>query len=292
MIIDGHIHFGGYFNSCEKLLASMDAAGIAKGVIVPFMFARENFLKYYDLPPWVMSTRIVQKLIPQLLKSPLARKKYVLQPDHSAILQLRAKCPGRLWAFYWTNPNYPTDLAQLKNLIRQGNYAGIKLHQVIHPFRLRSREIEELLDITNNYRLPVFIHLDSPEDCKEILAIAGENPRTNFIIAHLDYHTYWLESKAELANVYYDISPVTEIKLQKIREVLKIRGSGRLVFGTDSPCAGGQGYAVEKLKSLDISPHDLANICYKNLLTLLNGVENCRISNEFLHENCKRKNNT
>jgi len=274
MIIDGHIHLGGYFEKFDNIVASMDKAGIKKCIVVPYMFEEENLFKHYLLPTWVVSNKLVQTLTPKLLKLHRVKKNYVLRPKNYLTKLLIKKYPQRFWGFFWINPNYQDDIEELDEQISNGNFIGVKLHQVIHSFDIFSASMEKILDITDKHRLPVFIHIDSQTDFEKIKYQAQNRPNTNFIIAHLDYYYLWMEEKlTNLDNIYYDISPITTPKLIKVKKVIDNIGSQKLVFGTDSPYPGGQEYAVKRLLQLNLSTNVYDNIFFDNYSRILSQIK-------------------
>jgi predicted TIM-barrel fold metal-dependent hydrolase len=273
MIIDGHLHLGGPFAETHRLLKSMDEAGINKAVVVPYMYKDGKDVKVFGLPPWLAESQLAVFVVDRVMQNRWYRKRFTERPDNAKVLKLVQQYPHRFMGFYWLNPNIPQDIDEMEALVAQGQFAGIKLHQVIHPFDIAGRSARRVFDIADTYRIPVFLHAADRDTCRQFISIAEKHPGARFIIAHLIHYEVTVQAVARLKNLFYDISPLCLPKAEKIFDVVKTAGAGKLVFGTDTPCPGGQKYAVQKILGLNLTQEEKAAILGGNLLRILHTQE-------------------
>jgi predicted TIM-barrel fold metal-dependent hydrolase len=58
-------------------------------------------------------------------------------------------------------------------------------------------------------------------------------------------------------------------KEKKIYDIVQAKGVGKLIFGTDAPCPGGQKYAAQKVQSLPIPEEQKRALLGGTLISLL-----------------------
>ncbi|TLM99526.1 hypothetical protein FDZ73_21640, partial [bacterium] len=237
--------------------------------VVPYMYKDGMELKVSDLPPWLAENRFAVFVVDRVMQNRRYRKRFTERPDNGKVLQLVQQYPDRFMGFYWLNPNFAHDIDEMEALVAQRQFAGIKMHQVIHPFDITCRNVQRVFAIAEMYRVPVFLHPADRNTCRQLISIAEKHPGARFIIAHLIRHEVTVQAAARLDNLFYDISPLCLPKAEKIYDVIKSAGAGKLVFGTDTPCPGGQKYAVQKILGLRLTQEGKSAILGGNLVRIL-----------------------
>ena len=159
---------------------------------------------------------------------------------------------------------------------------GIKLH----PFHSRvapdDSSLEAIYEIAREYRLPVVSHTGGCEEARSfhLYNAAIAHPDIKFVMVHMDLGTDNREAidlLGQADNLYGD---TTWVPVQSTLKAIKRWGSGKLLFGSDSPIDGPDTYLHNRTgdRSLYqgyfneframISPEDYDNIMYRNAVGL------------------------
>jgi predicted TIM-barrel fold metal-dependent hydrolase len=202
MIIDAHNHLGdrpGARQTGAELVAKLDAAGVDKAVVFPFVegnftndFVKEAFNAFPD------------RLIPYCAVNPWERN----APDI------------------------------VRQCITEWGFKGLKLHPTINGFHLADPElVDPLFQIADELGFPIIVHgasdlFNSPP---EFAMMATRFPRVNLMMAHMGF--FWavgqaISFAAQFENLYLETSraPIFEIQT-----AVKELGPHKVIWGTDSP---------------------------------------------------------
>jgi len=171
-------------------------------------------------------------------------------PDHAAyedtndfIADSVRRFPGRLIGFACVNP-YISPGKELRRCILQLGLRGVKIHPENHCFAvdgLAGGEMMETLAALQQQtgrKIPVLSHgmttIGAMPD--QFGRLAGRYPQLNFVIAHAAgfQNLYFpsLQAVLEHDNLYVDTAMTTVDDL-RLREVLKLLGPGKVLFGSD-----------------------------------------------------------
>ena len=201
-VLDAHNHVGirhGARQTGPELVAKMDAAGVAKAVVFPFV--EGNF-------------------------------------TNDGAKEARDACPDRLIAYCAVNPWQPDAAAEVRRCVRDWGFKGLKLHPTINGFHLSDPGlVDPLFEEADSLGIPIIVHgasdlLNSPP---EFAIMARRFPRVKLLMAHMGF--FWSVDQAiayanEFPNLYLETSraPIFEIATA-VREC----GPGKVIWGTDSP---------------------------------------------------------
>lgn len=281
MIVDEHIHLGGLFKDTDYFMSCLDESGIDFVLAAPYMFEERNIpkvLKMRNIPPWLAGTKVAMKLTSKVMKNKRFRKRYIDIPPNHYVAEMVRKYPERIYGVYWVNPNIQ-GVKEIEEYLVKHDFVAIKLHQVLYPCELKGKNME-ILELANDYRVPLFIHTSGKEEVKTLINQAEKKPDLNIIFAHLNYFEEFAEEISSFPNLHFDISPLYAHKDRRILDAIERVGADRLIFGSDSPCPGSQKYAVKRVKELDIPDDDKNKILGENIINLISK----RVTLDSVHE--------
>jgi len=202
IVIDAHNHLGdrpGARQTGAELVAKLDAAGVDKAVVFPFVegnFTNDFVKDAYDQFP--------DRLIPYCAVNPWER-------DAAAIV---------------------------RHCISEWGFKGLKLHPTINGFHLADPELcDPLFQLADELGFPIIVHgasdlFNSPP---EFAMMATRFPRVPLMMAHMGF--FWSVDQAitfagQFENLYLETSraPIFEIQT-----AVKRIGAHKVIWGTDSP---------------------------------------------------------
>ncbi len=202
LVVDAHNHIGsrpGAMQDGPELVAKMDAAGVDRAIIFPFV--EGNF-------------------------------------TNDAVKMAVEACPRRLVPYCAVNPWQPDAVSELRRCISEWGFRGLKLHPTINGFHLSDpRLVDPLFEEAEGLGIPVIAHgaSDLYNSPPEFAEMARRFPRVRLFMAHMGF--FWSVDQAiayarELPNLYLEASraPIFEIATA-VREL----GPDKVVWGTDSP---------------------------------------------------------
>jgi uncharacterized protein len=202
LIIDAHNHLGirhGAKQTGAELVAKLDATGVDKAVIFPFV--EGNFRN---------------------------------DPIKEAFDQF----PDRLIPYCAVNPWQPDAVAEVRRCILDWGFKGLKLHPTINGFHLSDGGlVDPLFALADELGIPVIAHgaSDLYNSPPEFAIMARRFPNVRLLMAHMGF--FWsvdqaIEFAREFSNLYLETSraPIFEIQTA-VRAV----GAEKVIWGTDSP---------------------------------------------------------
>lgn len=202
MIIDAHNHIGvrhGGRQSGGDLIRKMDAVGIDKAVIFPFV--EGNF-------------------------------------TNDAVKAAANEFPDRLIPFCAVNPWVPEARDEMRRCIEDWGFRGLKLHPTINGFHLANHGlVDPLFQTAEEHGIPVIVHgaSDLYNTPAEFAEMARCFPKVNLIMAHMGF--FWMVDQAiqfagQLPNLYLETSRAPIFEIAQAVEAL---GPDKVIFGSDSP---------------------------------------------------------
>lgn len=202
LVIDAHNHLGdrpGAKQTGADLVAKIDAVGVDKAVIFPFVegnFTNDPIKEAYD------------------------------------------QFPDRLIPYCAVNPWQPDAADEVRRCVRDWGFKGLKLHPTINGFHLSDPNlVDPLFKVAEEYDIPIIVHgasdlLNSPT---EFAQMAARFPKVSLLMAHMGF--FWGVDQAiafakQFPNLYLETSraPIFEIQTA-VREL----GPDKVIWGTDSP---------------------------------------------------------
>lgn len=202
MILDAHNHVGdreGARQTGADLVAKMDAAGVDKAVMFPFV--EGNF-------------------------------------TNDAVKVAFDQYPGRLIPYCAVNPWQPDAAAEVRRCVRDWRFKGLKLHPTLNGYHLADRRlVDPLFEEAESLGIPIIAHgaSDLYNAPPEFAEMARRFPKVKLLMAHMGF--FWSVDQAiayakEIPNLFLETSraPIYEIAVA-VREL----GPDRVIWGTDSP---------------------------------------------------------
>ena len=212
----------------DKLVASMDAAGIQRAILLP------------------IDVRL------------LSDEPSALDPDYPSIEQKNRtyseavqRHPGRLFSLCGVDPRRKHAADLFRKGVQEWGMLGLKLHPTAGYYP-HDPACYPVYEAARDMKVPVIIHSGSepaPLKClysqpKYIDAVAADFPEVTFIIAHCGHG--WYKEAVDLAsmkpNLYCDFSGWQveylnnpDYFLEALRYALDFLGPWRVLFGTDGP---------------------------------------------------------
>ena len=202
LVVDAHNHVGirpGAAQTGPELVAKMDAAGVDRAVIFPFV--EGNF-------------------------------------TNDAVREAALACPSRLIPYCAVNPWQADAVTELRRCVLEWGFKGLKLHPTINGFHLSDpRLVDPLFEEAAALFIPIIAHgaSDLYNSPPEFAEMARRHPKVRLLMAHMGF--FWSVDQAiayakTLPNLLLETSraPIFEIATA-VREL----GPDKVVWGTDSP---------------------------------------------------------
>jgi predicted TIM-barrel fold metal-dependent hydrolase len=202
LVIDAHNHLGdrpGARQTGAELVAKLDAAGVDKAVVFPFV--EGNFTNDF-------------------------------------VKQAFDESPDRLIPYCAVNPWELNAVDVVRQCIAEWGFKGLKLHPTINGFHLADDDlVGPLFKLAEELDFPIIVHgasdlFNSPP---EFAMMASRYPRVALMMAHMGF--FWSVEQAisfagEFENLYLETSraPIFEIQT-----AVKKIGPHKVIWGTDSP---------------------------------------------------------
>jgi uncharacterized protein len=182
------------------------------------------------------------------------------------------------------------DLADLRNLLRQGLLKGLKLYPGYEAFYVHDARMRVIYELAGEFGVPVMIHTGDTYDPRgkvkyahplEVDEVAVDFRDVTFVICHLG--NPWVTDAMEVIyknpNVVGDISGLTlgqfeerfeQYMLQVIKQVVAFAGDpSSLLFGTDWPICDIGSY-IRFVRNLNLAERENELILWQNSARIFN----------------------
>jgi hypothetical protein len=202
LVIDAHNHLGdrpGARQTGAELVAKLDAAGVDKAVVFPFV--EGNFTNDF-------------------------------------VNDAYRQFPNRLIPYCAVNPWERNAADVVRHCITEWGFKGLKLHPTINGFHLADPElVNPLFKLADELGFPIIVHgaSDLYNAPPEFALMAARFPRVQLMMAHMGF--FWSVDQAitfagQFENLYLETSraPIFEIQT-----AVKRIGPEKVIWGTDSP---------------------------------------------------------
>ncbi len=224
---------------------------------------------------------------------------YTIFQNPKAIIELREKndTECKIKGLYYIKPKrkepYSTKFVlqppedKIHELYEKGLVQGIKLHPVMDYYELTSENLEKVLNVAKELKIPILFHSDDRREFMELTSpdkvenLAKENPGVNFIIGHGGSYAhpricgshpavrkYWqgagapysrieliaraLRTSRIYKNAYYDVAICTNrVKAGIIVDFLRhySKTASKILIGSDFPL--GSARTQSQVKALE-----------------------------------------
>ena len=227
MIIDTHVHIGrmiGFDMKPVDVLYSMDKYGIDFALVSDIEAAE---IDHHG------------RRIPKRMQKP---QNTILRDT----LRFALENPDRIGAVPWLKLATEQPDEEFRTLLRE--YRDHIYAFKMHPFHSRvapdDPRVEAYYRLAAEYDLPIVSHTGGCEEARSVhlYNAAKMHPELNFVMVHMDLGTdnrEALELLGRLPNLYGD---TTWVPVSTTLEAIRRWGSGKMLFGSDSPIDGKDTY--------------------------------------------------
>lgn len=225
--------------AAERHLAAMDAAGIARCVVVAG--------GVIDLD------RMAEQII--------LGGRVDVEPGNEQVRQVCERSGGRLLPCWFGNPHHGPEAYRAE----AAGYVGLELAPAVHGVALNDPRTVPWIEAAAEAGHSVYVVPIGRPGCgtADLAALAERFPEVVFVLGHcgfigIDAHA--VNTVAPLKNVYAETSGAYTVIARIAAERL---GVDRLLFGSDHPA---QAYEVElaKLRALRLPPRELHQVMWAN----------------------------
>ncbi|SDT26984.1 amidohydrolase family protein [Microlunatus soli] len=233
--VDAHNHVGvrhGESQTGDELIARMDAAGVDRACVFPFV---EGVFSNDDVDDALQGHE--DRLIPFLAVNPWSQQEAVAEVHRRA----------------------------------DKGYRGVKLHPTLHGYHLSDLGlVGPVLDAIRERELLIIAHgaSDLRNAPPEFALAATAYPEIPFLMAHSG--TFWSHGQAirlaaDIPNLYLETA---RVPIFEASESVRLLGPEKVIWGTDSPYVN---YTMEFQKMQQVADSDAARalVLGGNLLRLL-----------------------
>ena len=181
--------------------------------------------------------------------------------------------PDRIVPFVWVNPALDDVEKKLEKYINQEGFKGIKMQPLFDSFVADDPVVYPVMDFARAYNIPVFIHCGHPPFSLpwSIALLAEQYPDVKVTMIHMGHgHGVYIDASLKMArrynNLYLEMSGMP--MGSKIKEAYETVGSGRIMFGIDSPFHHPT-VEIQKVLSCGLDEKAQQDVFYNNAKKLL-----------------------
>ncbi|MHB8964189.1 MAG: amidohydrolase family protein [Saccharofermentanales bacterium] len=257
MIIDAHTHFGSVLDfdmPQDMLIRSMDRHGIDCAVVSNI----EGIEYDHNGCP--------------LAKDVLHSQIQVCQ----ASIDFARRYPGRIYPLLWVMPQTGGATAEFRKFIaaNRDEIYGLKFHPYLNQTAFDSALSEPYIRIAAEFGLPIAIHTASSEESSpwKVALMAQKYPEVKFLLVHMGLYTDNKESIGlilKYPNLYGD---TTLVQPENAMKLIQRGGIDKILFGTDAPVAGMDGYLDTAVQTYIYQWSDVLGIVNHNKLISQNAM--------------------
>lgn len=170
------------------------------------------------------------------------------------------------------HPDFDNIEGEIERIIDLG-LSGLKLHPIFQNFKIDEDKALKMFEKVGD-KLPILIHMGdknsdftSPERLSRVMK---RFPEITFIGAHLGGYSEWESAKKYLIgqNLYLDTSSsVRFMEPEEAREIIRLHGVDKILFGTDYPLSNHK-YEIECMEKLKLTKREYEKIYWKNAYKL------------------------
>lgn len=271
MIIDGHAHACGDFLKAENIITKLDNSGVDKVVLVPGElessknYSLPNIAKIFPSKNVVKATNFLTKFVMKITSTIKQIPK-----GNEFVYELAEKTNGRVIQFIWITQQIENPIDYLNDKIVDWKFKGVKLHQCWESYNIDSVFFRTVAEWTEKNDLPLFIHLYSDKDVKQLIKYKREHPNLKVIVAHLFGLEIFIEQNYKDKNLYFDTSTIQLTSTKRFKDAINFVGAKNVMFGTDTPYGiDNLNKNINRIRNLNISIKEKELILGENMRRLL-----------------------
>lgn len=271
MIIDGHAHASGEFLKPESIINKLDEVGVDKVVLVPGelestkSYYLPNLARLFPSKNVVKATNLLSKFI-----IGVAGTVKQISEGNKHVYDLTQKTNERVIQFIWITQQIENPKAYLSEKLAKWNFKGVKLHQCWETYHIDSDFFRVVAKWAEKNNSPLFIHLYSDKDVRQIIEYKKEHPDLKLIIAHLFGLELFIKDNFKYANLYFDISTLQLTSTKRLMDAIRFVGAENVILGSDTPYGKNNLQKnIDRIKNLDISTEEKNFILGNNMKQLL-----------------------
>jgi len=271
MIIDGHAHACGDFLTAESIVRHLDKHGVDKVVLVP---GELDSAKTYPLPPLarLCPSRNVVKLTNALTRFVIRITGSVrdISVGNERVYDIAKQTQGRVIQFLWITQQVDNPRQHLSEKLLEWGFKGIKLHQCWESYSIKSDFFRNVAGWAEENDIPLFIHMSTDKDVKNIIRYKRDHRRLRLLVAHLFGLELFIKAGYKDDNLYFDTSTVQVVSIKRFIDAINFVGAARITFGTDTPYGKDNlPKNIERIGGLDIPDNEKEMILGVNMKQLL-----------------------
>jgi hypothetical protein len=188
---------------------------------------------------------IVFPIMPLSIKDPHALQNTKDQDFRNEwVITAIEKYPGKLFGALCVNPWKRGAMEEFEQEFRHGGIVCVKIHPMLHQFKLSDPVIGPIIGKASQLGLPIFIHSGPGASPAEIAELASRYPESTFIIGHMggciEYVFESIKACLDNKNLFIETSTILPAG---VKFGVRILGAERFLFGSETPT--GSHYAVE-----------------------------------------------
>ena len=176
------------------------------------------------------------------------------------------------------HPDTPQKRAWAKRFAEAG-LTGIKVHPMYQHCRADEPRALQIYEAAAEANLVVVLHcgrdMGFPDDSDSasparVRRALRAVPGMKLLATHMGGWGMWAQAEAELVGTdcYLDTSFTSELPAERMVEMIRRHGSGRILFGTDSPWTD-QAEQVRRIRCLGLTRAELDGVLFSNAARLL-----------------------
>ena len=180
----------------------------------------------------------------------------------------------QFYGFGTMHATFPNKIAELERM-QELNLKGVKIHPDTQAYNMDDRRMDEVYDYLSQKDLPLLIHCGDyrytyshPE---RLVKILHKFPKLKVIAAHFGGWSIWDLALEYLKgeNCYLDTSSsFPMIGVKRAKELIRIYGADRIVFGTDIPMWNLKD-DLNRYNTINLKEEEMEKIFYKNAMKIL-----------------------
>lgn len=234
LVIDGHAHACGEYLTAEKIKQKLNNTKVDMVLLTAGQYGSKITYGLKDLARGNPYGDVVSKnnRMTSIIIS-LMRTIKSISKGNEYVYELKCQLPGIVKQCYWVTKRNWKDTA--KDYERM-SFDAIKFHQCWEKFNFADEFFVKTVEWAAQRELPIFIHVRTLAQVKELIAFIKEHSKAIIIIGHLyGMELFMEEEKRYFENVYFDLSNCYFVSKERTMMAYKHFGPEHLLMGSDTP---------------------------------------------------------
>ena len=179
------------------------------------------------------------------------------------------KMPDKIIPLCWVNANLgQAAYDMVEHYLRDEKFAGIKMQPLFDAFTADSPMVDPIMEIAKKYNKPVFIHCGHPPFSLpwQIGLLAERHPEVPTVMIHMGHgHGVYIDGSITMAKKFDNLMlECSGMPMGcQIKNAYETVGSGRVMFGIDSPFHHPT-VEIQRVLSCGLSDSQLEDVFYNN----------------------------